>query len=249
MLNYGHPFDKFVVKKFSPFQYVLAWSVHAFTASGMVFGFLAILAIQSQDFAQVFVWLTVAFLVDAIDGTLARAAKVSEVLPNFKGDSIDHVIDFANYAIIPAYFIHEAGLLPEEFKLLGVSAILLVSCFYYGKTTYVTEDLYFEGFPILWNFVAFYLYFVFDFSPMANLVLLLILCILPILPWKYPYPSQTKEYRLLTFTALFFIAIGIIGTVVIFPEKNNWIQLCSYVGIVYIFGMAIFKTFFSKIKS
>lgn len=236
------------MKKFSPFQYVLAWSVHAFTASGMIFGFLAILAIQSRDFAQVFVWLTVAFLVDAIDGTLARAAKVSEVLPNFKGESIDHVIDFANYAIIPAYFIHEADLLPADFKLLGISGILLVSCYYYGKTTYVTHDFYFEGFPILWNFVAFYLYFVFDFSPTTNMVLLFFICILSILPWKYPYPSQTKEYRLLTFTVLFFIAIGIIGTVVTFPEKNYWIQLCSYIGIVYIFGMTIFKTFFSKMK-
>lgn len=232
------------MKKHSILQYTLAWSVHAFTASGMIFGFLAILAIQNQDFTQVFVWLTVAFLVDAIDGTFARAAKVSEVLPNFNGDSIDHVIDFATYAIIPAYFIHEADLLPEAFKLVGVSAMLLVSCYYYGKTTYVTEDLYFEGFPVLWNFVAFYLYFVFDFSPMVNLVLILILCVLHILPWKYPYPSQTKEYRPLTFTALFFIAIGIIGTVVIFPKKNNWIQLCSYIGIIYIFGMAIYKTFF-----
>ena len=132
--------------QFSTFRKVMAWSVHAFTASGILFAFLAILAVQAHDYKAVFIYLGIAFGIDAIDGTLARAAEVKKVLPHFNGESIDHVIDFTTYAVIHAYFIYTTQFLPPSLYILGIGIILLAACYYYGKQTYITPDLYFEGF-------------------------------------------------------------------------------------------------------
>ncbi len=234
------------MKKFSTQQIVAAWAVHAFTATGAIFALLAILSIQEHNFLQTVIWLLVAQVVDGIDGTFARAAKVQEVLPNFSGDSIDHVIDFSTYALIPAYFIYEADLLPPDLALVGVAILLFASCYYYGKPTYVTKDLHFEGFPVLWNFVAFYLYFVFSFSPMVNFISIVGVSILHFLPWKYPYPSRTKEFRVLTLAILLVCTLIFLWAIYQHPVKQGWVEIVGYVCLIYFFGMTIYKTFFWK---
>lgn len=237
--------------KYTLIQYTLAWFVHLFTASGILFGFLAIIAISQADFRMAMIWLVVSLIIDGVDGTLARAFKVKEVLPNFDGNSIDHVIDFATYAIIPAYFFYETSVLPEApmLRWLGIGAILFSSTYYYGKTSYVTDDLHFEGFPVMWNFVIFYLFFVTAFSPMVNLIIVLILAILHFVPWKYPYPSRTKEFRI--WNVLASLTAFVVGLILLiqYPEKNSiWVGL-SHLTVAYFMGMTIYKTFFFNKKT
>ena len=55
---------------------IAAWAVHAFTASGAVIGFLAIISIFNNDQAGSFLWLGLALFIDGIDGTLARKVDV-----------------------------------------------------------------------------------------------------------------------------------------------------------------------------
>jgi len=234
------------MKKPSTFRKALAWSVHAFTASGIIFAFLAILAVQAHEYVHVFLYLAIAFLIDGIDGTFARAVKVQEVLPNFSGDSIDHVIDFTTYAVIPAYFLYEAELLPPNLAFLGICVLLLTSCYYYGKLTYVTHDLHFEGFPVLWNFVAFYLFFLFDFSQTTNFIIIIIVGVLHFVPWKYPYPSRTKELRLPTFVVFGLTGIAMLYALFLYPQKPFWVDLTGYLSVLYFFGIVIYKTYFWK---
>ena len=229
-------------------QYALAWLVHAFTASGIIFGFLSIIAISNGDFRMAMVWLIVTLFVDGIDGTFARLFKVQEVLPNFDGNSIDHVIDFATYAIIPAYFFYETNVLPDSpmLKWIGICAILLSSTYYYGKTSYVTDDLHFEGFPVMWNFVIFYIYFIFHLDPVINLIVVIILAVLHFIPWKYPYPSRTKEFR---FWNISITAIGFITAILIlwkYPTTHQVLEILAIVVLLYFFSMTMFKTFLFK---
>ena len=92
-------------KKIKPniFNKTLAWAVHLFTASGLLAGFMALLAMHDHDVRQAMFWLILAFVIDGIDGTFARMAHVTEVLPNMDGKTIDYVVDFFNFAIVPAY--------------------------------------------------------------------------------------------------------------------------------------------------
>jgi phosphatidylcholine synthase len=66
-------------------QRLLAWSVHVFTATGMLAGFAAIIAITRSDWRSAGIWLLVGLIIDGVDGTFARLWKVSEVLPHVQG--------------------------------------------------------------------------------------------------------------------------------------------------------------------
>jgi phosphatidylglycerophosphate synthase len=50
--------------------------VHVFTGLGYVCAFLATLAVIDRSWEQVFFWLAVAFVVDGLDGPMARALDV-----------------------------------------------------------------------------------------------------------------------------------------------------------------------------
>lgn len=86
----------------------LAWCVHAYTALGLVLAAaMTVLLVQGGHgaFRSVFLLMLLATLIDATDGTLARAARVKEVLPRFDGGMLDYLIDFLNYAVLPIFLL------------------------------------------------------------------------------------------------------------------------------------------------
>ncbi len=224
------------------FQKTFAWAVHLFTASGLVAGFMAILAINEKDWRTAMAWLIICLVIDGIDGTFARLAKVKEVLPHIDGKTIDYVIDFATYAIIPAYFFYTADLVAESWKLPLTALILLVSAVYYGKEGMVSEDNYFIGFPVLWNMVVFYLVFVFGASQPVNALLVIIFAILHFVPIKFAYPSRGTRFMIptLIITSLFFIMIVL--TVWYFPAKVVWLTVLGWICGLYYGLLAIYNT-------
>ncbi len=182
-------------------QKAAAWSVHAFTASGIVAGFWGIVCTSRGEFGWAFAMLILTVIIDGVDGTFARLCKVWEVLPDVSGKTMDYVIDFATYAIIPTYIIYEAQLLPSEVSFLGAAIILIVSVLYYGKEGMVSNDYYFVGFPVMWNLVAFYLFYVFSLPPWGNFITVVLFAILHFVPIKYLYPSRSKRFMGLNITA------------------------------------------------
>jgi len=83
-----------------------AWSVHVFTASGVLLGTMALLALVDNNPVACLLWLGAAMMVDAVDGTLARKYSVKLILPHFDGSTLDMVIDYLTWAFIPALFIY-----------------------------------------------------------------------------------------------------------------------------------------------
>ncbi len=228
--------------EFSAVQKMLAWSVHLFTASGLISGFLAILAINEADWRMAMFWLIVCLVIDGIDGTFARLFKVKEVLPYMDGKTIDYVIDFATYAIIPAYFFYEAGLVDEVWRLPLASVILLVSAIYYGKEGMVSEDMYFVGFPVMWNMVVFYLVFVTDFDSWANILAIIFFAVLHFIPIKFVYPSQGQRFKWLTIGVSVIFIIALCLTVYYYPEQKMWLTGAAILTAVYYLVMAVYNT-------
>ena len=70
-----------------------ALSVHLLTASGAVFAMLAMLAATNARWDIMFLWLVVAFVVDGIDGPLARKYDVKTNAPAFDGVLLDLIIN------------------------------------------------------------------------------------------------------------------------------------------------------------
>lgn len=234
---------------FTPVQYILAWLVHFFTATGMVAGFLSLIAVAGHNWRMAMFWLLVSQVIDALDGTFARWFRVKQVLPYFDGKMLDSVIDFANYAIIPAYFLYEAGMVWPQMSLATAAAVLLTSAMYYGKSGMVSNDYHFVGFPVMWNFVVFYLFFVFNLGHTGNLLLLIAFCVLHFVPVKYPYPSRTEEFWILNagVSAITILASGML--VYLYPQENGLVTLLkttAIAGLFYFAAMSVYKTFFYK---
>ena len=91
----------------------MAFSVHILTACGAALALLALLAAARGDWPLMFLWLGVALVVDAIDGPLARAANVAELVPRWSGDTLDLVVDYTTYVFVPAYAVAASGLMPD----------------------------------------------------------------------------------------------------------------------------------------
>ena len=65
---------------------LLAWGVHIFTATGVIVGLLALVAIVDRNWRGALLLNFVAVLIDTVDGSLARIVRVKEVLPDSMGE-------------------------------------------------------------------------------------------------------------------------------------------------------------------
>jgi phosphatidylcholine synthase len=197
-----------------PIPKVFAWAVHLYTATGVVLALFSILLIESADYQNAFWLMTLAVVIDASDGTLARAARVKQWIPWFDGDRLEDIIDYLNYVLVPCFFLIRAELLPESDALWIASAPLLASAYGFCQKEAKTADHFFLGFPSYWNIVAFYLY-VLQTPRWVNGFVLLALSALVFVPIKYVYPSRSPVLRGLT------IALGIVWGVLILTMIYN----------------------------
>ena len=81
-------------------QKAAAWAVHSFTTSGIVLGFLGLVAVFEGKQELAFIFMGLALLVDGVDGTLARLAKVTQVTPQVDGASLDNVVEFGGGKLV-----------------------------------------------------------------------------------------------------------------------------------------------------
>ncbi|UCE86050.1 MAG: hypothetical protein JSU66_17285 [Deltaproteobacteria bacterium] len=175
----------------SPARVTLAWGVHLLTASGALFGALALLAIASDDLPRAALFMLVALAIDSIDGSLARAARVREVLPGFDGRRLDDIVDYLNYVIVPAVFLVGAGsLLASGFAAFPI----LASAYGFSQTDAKTDDDFFLGFPSYWNVVALYLWLL-AVDARVGTTLVVVLSAAVFVPLKYLYPSKMPVLR------------------------------------------------------
>src|SRR5438045_3004758 len=112
---------------------LLAWLAHLYTASGLLLAFLATLAVFARDYRSAFFWLALQIIVDATDGVLARAARVSQHIPWFSGAKLDDIVDYLTYVFVPALIVWQAQLVPGGWTIWVAAAILLSSGFGFNR--------------------------------------------------------------------------------------------------------------------
>src|ERR1700712_1851761 len=101
---------------------VLAFLVHILTASGAALALLALMAATHGDWPLMFLWLGVALVIDAIDGPLARAVNVADLLPNWSGETLALVADYTPYVFVPAYAVAAGHLMPDALAIPSAAA-------------------------------------------------------------------------------------------------------------------------------
>ena len=171
-----------------------AWLVHLYTATGLVFAFLAVTSTIEDDYRSAFLWLAAQLAVDASDGVLARRAQVSRHLPWFNGAKLDDIVDYLTYVFVPALMVWRGVLVPDAWTIPVASAMLLSSAYGFNREDAKTPDHFFTGFPSYWNIVVLYL-FLAAWPPGVNAAILLALAVLVFVPIRYVYPSRTPVWR------------------------------------------------------
>ena len=179
----------------------VAVCIHLLTASGVLVGFLALLASFDRMWSLAFVWLAVAAIIDGLDGPLARYFKVKTHLPRFSGERLDLIIDYFTYVIVPALMIYGSGRMPEGLQMVATIIVLMTSLFHFSDEESKTEDGFFVGFPAIWNVVAFYL-FVFPVPPVLGFAAIVFLGALTFVPLKWVHPIRVQRWRPLTIAML-----------------------------------------------
>ncbi len=177
---------------------IKALSVHLLTATGAVFAMLAMLAAVDEKWGLMYVWLVVAFIVDGIDGQLARKYNVRANAPTYDGVIMDMIVDYLTYIFIPAYALFKSGLLPGWPGWICIIVITFASTLYMSDTRMKTKDYSFSGFPACWNMVVIVL---FALEPHFYVILgiVVVLAVAMFTPLKFVHPVRTMRWRWLSF--------------------------------------------------
>ena len=225
-----------------------AWAVHIFTASGVVLGFLALVAILEGDKIAAFMWLGLALFVDAIDGTLARRVGVESLTPGFDGRTLDNVIDYFNYVVVPALMIYWFGVVPPGWEIAAAAGVMAVSCYTFANVGMKTADYYFSGFPALWNLAVLYFH-VLQTGPWVNLAAIAVLGVLTFIPIKFVHPLRVRKFRIVTVPMTVLWAATSLRLVLIHPDVRKvaeaspaifWLWVLSS---IYFAAICLWRTF------
>ncbi len=214
-----------------------AWAIHLYTASGILWGLLALEAVFDKRLADAYLWMAIAVFVDASDGPLARRFRVAEVLPEIDGCLLDNIVDYLTWTFVPVILLWQSSWLTEPTWLWCTFALLGSAFAFVHRDAKVTEAGFFRGFPSYWNVFAFYVDVSYrtlgpawdGYGPYVVSGLTACFALLSVAPVYFVYPNRMEHHR------WFFIgggcAWGIVCIAVIacYPNIPLWLFCLSLV--------------------
>ena len=177
-----------------------------------------------------------ALIIDGVDGPLARKFKVAEVQPRWSGEVLDLVVDFTTYVFVPAYAI--GSFLPVWSAFVLGPVIVVTGALYFADRNMKTADNYFQGFPAVWNLVAFYLLLLQPESWVC-IVTILVFAALQFVPVKFVHPLRVPFLRPVTIGLLgLWVALAAIALYAdLQPEFWVKASLCAIACYFLLFGL------------
>ena len=210
--------------------------MHAFTASGSICALFAALAVFEGRLSLAFVWLGIAFVIDGIDGTFARAVDVKRRLPRYSGERLDLIVDFTTYVFVPVLMLERVGYLAGATGIVLASAILLSSLYHFVDDGNKSEDNCFVGFPAIWNVVAFYL-LAFAVPPGWAAAVILVCSALAFVPMRWLHPMRVAALAPLNVAAMLAWSVAAGVTVSRGFPAQGWPRLV--LAAVLLYGLAL----------
>lgn len=223
---------------------ILAFLIHLYTASGLLWAVLTALAVAERDYRSACFWLVIALVIDSTDGFLARRFAVRSELPQIDGRKLDDIVDYLNYTFLPLFMIARAGWIPEP-AYAWISIPMATSAFGFCHTGAKEErEGFFRGFPSYWNVVAIYLMFgAKESGTVAVLLLILVLGLFTVLPVRFVYPSHSSHGKgLLVWGGAAWIA-GILYLLGEYPDVTGWILWTTAIYPVYYLALSLYLEF------
>ena len=229
------------VQERTPINIIAAWMVHALTASGALFGLLAMQAVCEKRFVAACAWMMVTSGIDGVDGALARWRRVKYFIPHFDGALLDNMVDYFTFVLVPAFFLLYADLLAPSWRLPLAGILLFASAYQFSRDDAKTADHTFTGFPSYWTVAVFYL-FLMDWGYAANAVILLICAAGVFVRIRYLYPSRTRFLRPINIGLGMAWAGLCIAALARYPEGHQPLLYASFFYLVYYLAVSLWLT-------
>ncbi len=158
--------------------------IHLWTLAGLGFAMLAAQEVLRGHLEAAVRWLLLVLVVDHTDGTLARAFKVKQKVPQVSGETLDLITDVIGLTFVPMLFCWRAGVfLPGWGAGLAVAAAATCSLKYSMKARVLEEGVSRGAPPAFFSVLLFWFLELPPAWATAYTTALVALCWLPV-----PYP-------------------------------------------------------------
>ena len=226
----------------TPREKALAWGAHAFTLTGVLWAILAAIALSEGRILDMWLWLGIALIVDAVDGSIARAVRVRDHAPSFDGTALDLVVDYLTWTFLPAIFMYTH--IPLGTKPLAIATVALIcisSMFCYCNVAMKTPDHYFMGFPAAWNVVAVIMW-IFQTGSVFNIAASVILSILTLAPITFVHPFRVGRLRLFNILAALTWVATTAALTALVPIRPLWLTTLWWICGLWILTVSAIRT-------
>lgn len=208
----------------------MSLALHAFTATGVLVGMAALVAVLDGSARMAIIWLLVAQLIDGIDGPLARRLLPDEATTKFDGYVLDLVIDFVTCVLVPAAFLWQFRMVNHDRSgMIAIAALLMFSSLWFSRTDQQDSDSWFHGFPAAWNMVVPTLWLL-DSSPTVTMVVVACLSILTMTNVQFAHPVRVVQWRIWNMTAISVWVTGVLLGTIWSPQVPALIIVLVVVG-------------------
>lgn len=219
-----------------------AWAVHAFTALGIVAAMLALRDVLTGHPDYAILWLLITILIDGVDGPIARALMVRERVPRIDGFVLDLIIDYVTCVIVPAAFMWEFEVVPQDHVGIAVLCVMVfTSAIWFARTDMMTDDNWFRGFPAAWNLVG-PLMFLMEARTSIGAVITLVLSIACLTNVPFPHVMRARWMRPGTLFFMLLLVAGIVVGAFAFPDHPWLVRPPLYLGSAYFLVLAAART-------
>jgi phosphatidylcholine synthase len=219
-----------------------AWLVHAFTTLGIVAAMLALRDVLVGRPEYAIVWLLLTLLIDGVDGPIARALEVEKRVPGLDGFLLDLIIDYVTCVIVPACFMYEFKVVPQNnFGVAVLCVMVFTSAIWFARKDMMTEDNWFRGFPAAWNIVGPLLYLL-EARTWVGSALTIALSVLSLTNMPYPHIARAKYLQKYTIVAATVWIGGISIATFTLPHHYHFVRVMMYIGSAYFIALAAVRT-------
>jgi phosphatidylcholine synthase len=223
-------------------QRAQAWSVHVFTAFGVVVALLALRDVFANDPGGAIIWLMVTIIIDGVDGPIARLLDVKERVPRINGYVLDLIIDYVTCVIVPAAFMYQFQVVPRNtLGLVLIGAVGFTSAIWFSRVDMTSEDNWFRGQPAAWNLVAPVLYLM-NARPTVGAIVTALLCLASLTNLAFPHIVRSRFMRVVTLpVALIWFAAITVGATQL-PDRPWALRPILNAGSIYFLALCLVQT-------
>jgi phosphatidylcholine synthase len=218
-----------------------AWAVHGFTALGIVAAMLALRDVLTDHANYAILWLLITLLIDGVDGPIARALMVSERVPRIDGFTLDLIIDYVACVIVPACFMYEFKVVPQDnFGIAVLCILVFTSAIWFARKDMMSDDFWFRGFPAAWNLVA-PVMFLMQARTEVGAVITIVLSIASLTNLPFPHIMRARFLRPLTIVVTLIWIAAMSWATIDLPHHPHLARPPLYAGSAYFVVLAIIK--------